>query len=191
MPTEDERVQIASWDDKRQQVTLGQIPHDLMQGVVTGCQWFGVTDGKPEFIPRYKPLPELKEDERLLPFFGGGQSYKAVDFMGVGHGFPSITIQYLCGYGYSPEAYKHQCRLLESYGFTCCRSRAGADDRYLELWFLSGDWAMKGPLKEYYDNLPADMGGETKWSEIIKWLCRHARFGTLDVCCQRAAMTME
>lgn len=186
---DEERVRMTDYADQR--VTLEGVPHDKMQGAVTGCQWFGVTDGKPEFIPRYEPLPERKEDETLLPFFSaGGQTYKAIDFTNVGHGFPSIIIQSLCGYNYTPANYKRAARLLETYGFVCCRSKRGDDGKFWELWWLPGDWAMRGALRDFYEGLK-DLANNAKWARVIDWFCSHSSFGSLDLCCQRAAMIMD
>lgn len=188
---DEKRVQITGYSGQNQEVTLRGVPREPMQGVVTGCQWFGVTDGKPEFIPRYEPLPEKEEDEQLLPFFGPGHAYKAIDFMSVGHGFPSITIQSLCGYNYTPENYKRTARLLEMWGFACCRSKRGDDGKFWELWWLSGDWAMRGSLRDFFGGLEKDLDNDAKWTKVVNWLCRHSSFGSLDICCQRAAMVLD
>lgn len=189
---EKSRVRL-SYDGREQHVTLYHVPHVPMEGVVNGCQWFGVTDGQPEFIPRYKPLPEQLEDEQLLPFFSGqGQSYKHVDFAAVEEGsFPSITIRSICGYNYTPKNYKAAAKFLERCGFVCCRSRRGKNNKFWELWWLAGDWTMAGPLKKFYEDISKKKSQLTKWKEVVNWLCDHSSFGTLDVCCQRAAMTMD
>jgi hypothetical protein len=99
---------------------------------------------------------------------------------------PSIIIQHLCGYHYTPENYKRQAEYLESLGFECLRSRRGADARYHELWLLSGLWSAKGGLKESLGN--GGSYGNKELNKAVKFLCRNASFGTLDVSFQRAAM---
>lgn len=189
--SDEKRVQITSSGGPDQMVKMTGVPRDMIYGTVNGCQWFGVTDGKPEFVPRYEPLPENREDEQLLPFFSGGQSYKAIDFADVGHGFPSITIQHLCGYGYTPKNYERQSKFMEECGFECCRSKRDGEGRYHELWFLSGSFRMRGPLRDFYKDLDKGLSNDAKWAKVVHWICEHASFGTLDICCQRVAMVID
>jgi hypothetical protein len=96
-----------------------------------------------------------------------------------------ISIEHLCAYDYSPENYRHQAEILESFGFDCLRSRRGPDGRYMEMWHLSGMWSAKGRLKGTLHGItdPAKQA-----DEAISFLCKNVVFGSLDISWQRAAM---
>jgi len=119
--SDEKRVRIVSTKsggNTDPEITLCGVPIDMIQSAVLGCSWFGVTDGKPEFIPH---------DE----------------------------------------------------------------GKYHELWFLSGDFKMRGPLRDFYNNLDDGLSNDAKWTKVVNWLCRNTDFGTLDICCQRAAMVID
>lgn len=193
MSDTERRVRISSsCSGDPSSVTIQHVDPDAICGVVNGCQWFGVTDGKEQYVPRYKELPEPVDDEQMLPFAGRGRRYKheIIERLTIGT-FPHITIQSLCGYNYTPAIYRIEAKKLEQYGFICCRSKRGEDGCFWELWYLSGDYVMRGELEQFYKSLPSSMGINTKWHKVVDWLCKHVSFGTLDVSCQRACMVID
>jgi hypothetical protein len=104
---------------------------------------------------------------------------------------PSYLVQSLCGYGWTLERYRDEVYKMQSIGFECLRSRRKADGRFWEAWILPFASAAKGPLKDIIDALPKDRKWFQETESIVKWMCRNASFGTLDVMIQRAAMTMD
>jgi len=173
---------------------VGFTPEEIekMQGTAHGYSWMRIKDGIPEFSPSYKPLPAPTDDLDMMPFWSPAGRDVSVQLELVSFGefeghSPSIIIQYLCGYYFTPENYRTNAGLLESYGFECLRSRRGVDGKYSELWRLPGFWAARGGLKEI---LPTDHYREPKkvLDQAISFLCRTVSFGSLDVVVQRAAM---
>lgn len=164
-----------------------------LQGMVYNHFWVTVTDGRLEVVRRREELPGPAEDEEMLPFWRratpGTQQVQLFEVDIPKHSFPSIIIQSLCGYAYTPENYKYTAELLESYGFVCLRSRRGEDSKYWEMWFLCGLWSAKGGLKEFLE-MASSESDKKKLEATIKFLCKNVQFGTLDVSWQRAAMTI-
>lgn len=172
------------------EVTVAVDP-DKMCGVVAEQYWFGVDDGKPVFLSRFSPLPNVNDDEQILPFWSGGSSYKFTDFHREPLS-PHFDIQHLCGYNYTPEKALKEAARLESYGFFCMRSKRGNDGRYWEVWRLNGYWAAKGELEVLVESDAfRNMSENDKMNTVSQWLCRNCSFGTLDVSCQRAAMVID
>lgn len=155
-------------------------------------------NGRLESVSFFQPLPDPIQDPVLLPFWPpiGWEPdqyelfpHDANIASRLRHVYPSITIQHLCGYGYTPEKYAEQAELLEGLGFTCLRSRRGESGQYYEIWYLPGLWAAKGRLKEALVD-----SGQPKDQAIdvaLEYLRQHASFGTLDVSVQRLAMTID
>jgi hypothetical protein len=127
------------------------------------CSWVGVDEeGRLETREKHKPLPEPTVDSALAPHWNPGAQRplfgeKPQDFSGPKNfdfdtievwNYPSILIQHLCGYNYSPENYKHEADKLESYGFHCLRSRRGASGQFWEVWFLPSLVFAEGKLGE-------------------------------------------
>lgn len=169
-------------------ITLAVDP-DLMTGVVNGCAWFGVNDGKPVFLSRLNDLPASADDEQILPFWNGGVCRKVFDVDERNVFSPSFQLSSLCGYYWTPEKYALESAKVESYGFFCMRSKRGTDGKYWEVWRLLGYWSARGALKEYIDDAHAGVTNEQiKLEKVCKWLCRNCSFGSLDVTVQRAAM---
>jgi hypothetical protein len=105
------------------------------------------------------------------------------------HGSPSFVVQHLCGYHWTPENYAREAEKLAGWGFECLRSRRLPGGQFWELWYLPGLWAARGGLRD-----ETDFPGGTevaKAARAIRFLCKNASFGTLDVTAQRAAMTVE
>lgn len=171
-------------------ITL-EVDPDQMTGVVNGCLWFGVTDGKPQFLSRLNPIPDPIDDAEMLPFSGCGQLLKIVNFSTKTPWSPTFDIQHLCGYNYTPANYKSEASKLESLGFFPMRSKRGRDGKYWEVWRLMGYWSAEGALKKFIGQLDQNMGDEAKLETVVHWLCGNCSFGTLDVTAQRAAMCLD
>lgn len=166
-----------------------------IEGMVHNHFWVSVSnDGRLEVVRRKEKLPSPTEDEDMLPFWRqatpGTQQLQLFNVKVDEYSSPSIIIQYLCGYNYSPENYKFQAQKLESYGFECMRSRRGNDATYWELWFLPSVWSAKGALWETIKKFETN-NNKKKLQEAISFLCHNVLFGTLDIAFQRAAMTMD
>ncbi len=186
---------ITSWG--RDSMTISGILEEDQERVTAclqaGAYWIRVRDGKLEIVESWEKLPDPINDEKMLPFWRKPTEAETTQLelfeMGmVGeHDSPSISIQHLCGYDYSPENYRMQTEKLESYGFECLRSRRGLDGKYWEVWFLSGLWAAKGDLKEKIGSHK----GKNALKTATSFLGQHVSFGTLDVSVQRLAMVIE
>jgi hypothetical protein len=98
---------------------------------------------------------------------------------------PSFMISHLCGHYYTKEGYKREADKLESYGFSCMRSRRGENGRFWENWYLPGVWCAKGDLAE---KLKPIKDSNEKTQEAIRFLMRNVSFGSMDMTQQRAAM---
>ncbi len=162
--------------------------------VKAGTQWMKVQEGRIEFHAAVKELPEPTEDS-MLPFWrplreGEGvvqeELLSSAEEISDRHGSPSITIQHLCGYYYTPEKYKLEAARLESWGFECMRSRRGNEGGYWEIWYLPGLWSAKGSLKQAMgEERPSTKNAYKRAMEHIR---TKASFGTCDVAVQRLAM---
>ncbi|MEQ1499963.1 MAG: hypothetical protein ABL917_01155 [Parcubacteria group bacterium] len=208
----EEHVRVSGWGPRRQDeattsITLSGIPKDQqekVEGVTFGQHWMTVRDGKLIFSPAREPLPSPVEDTELLPYWRRhderqGLMKELVFDPEERSDSPSFMVKHLCGYNYTPENYKMNAKLLESYGFVCMRSARGNDGKFWENWYLPGAWAANGALKRMLEirqresnkkqNLEAEKRDET--NKIVSFLCRHVSFGQLDVVTQRAAMIIE
>lgn len=132
---------------------------------------------------------------------------------------PCITIQHLCGYNYTAERYRHEAENLTRWGFMCLRSQRNLSGEYWEQWYLPL-WAAQEELKQAIDaqdpyflqrntveeflrdtfTIPKEKPYVEKTDKnrlkreidvAVRFLCRNAQFGTLDVSIQRAAMTVD
>lgn len=161
-------------------------------------------DGRIEFVPSFKPLPGPTDDVSMMPFWEPARPEAPVqmqlfdqaeaDRPYEDHYGASITIQHLCGYGFTAEKYKEEAELLESYGFECLRSRRGLSGQFWELWFLPGTWCAKGRLKEAVEDhvRTANPSNEkSKTTAAVRFLQKNASFGTLEVSVQRLALVMD
>lgn len=194
------KVQINEWGPGFVKIEgLTEDERDKIEGMVRGCFWVtGVEKGELKFINTKEELPSPEKDDDMLPFWrkhqdGDGVQLKLKDLdveekdWGKHHS-PSIFIQHLCGYNYTPDNYRYVAKQLQSYGFECMRSRRGSDGKFWEIWFLPGLWCAKGALEKAIK----DKGNrESELGRAIDFLCRNSSFGALDVSVQRAAMTMD
>lgn len=168
---------------------------EKMLGAMRGMYWVHSDNGRLVSSPRYEPPPNPIVDEEMLPFWRKptknekAGSLKLFEMEDLGeHSSPSISIQSLCGYYYTPERYKAEAAKLESWGFECLRSRRGNDGQFWEVWFLSGIWSAKGALLE---SIKGIKGEKKKLEAATDFLGRNAVFRTLDVSVQRMAMVAD
>jgi hypothetical protein len=164
---------------------------DKFRGLFAGMEWMTVEDGRFSFQSTVPPMPGPADDPEMMPFWRRPREGEAVvqemlfdRTVNLEHYSPSIIIQHLCGFNYTPDWYREQVGLLESWGFRCLRSRREADSRFTEIWFI-GLWEARGDLREALKN---ERSTKKKIDLAVRFLCRHASFGTLDVVVQRAAM---
>lgn len=156
-----------------------------LEAMSIGAQWVRILDGRVQAAPAYKAPPPPEEDPLIAPFWRPvEQGVQQILFEELkDHDSPSFTVQHLAPYKQS--TYAVEAARLKTYGFACLRSPREADGRCWELWYLPGTWAAKGELA-------VAIRGEQDRSKhadlAINFLCRHVKFGTLDVSIQRAAM---
>ncbi|MBY0473284.1 hypothetical protein K2Q00_03330 [Patescibacteria group bacterium] len=182
---------------------LNRAEEDILEGAFrTGHHWVRMgQNGRIEHTPSFNALPSPADDDRMLPFWREGEKKPPVQLELFSHAETgdqrlhssrSFTIQHLCGYGYTPEKYKAQAALLESWGFECLRSRRGKTGEFWEIWFLPGVWAAKGSLKTAVHRLPQkERNEETQAKLALEFIRRNASFGTLDVSVQRLAQVLD
>ncbi|MFA6269725.1 MAG: hypothetical protein WC657_00760 [Candidatus Paceibacterota bacterium] len=178
-------------------MTIDGILHEDQQKVLAsfnaGAYWIRVKDGNLEIVPSWENLPDPIKDKKMLPFWRKATvaetaQLKLFELEGVHENdSPSISIQSLCGYSYSPENYQFLAEKLESYGFQCMRSRRGAGARYWEIWFLPGLWAAEGDLKEKIGRHK----GKNAMKAATSFLAQNIEFGTLDVSVQRMCAVLD
>ncbi len=190
---------------------------DAIQSALNGCQWVMVKDGRVQVHPAYEPLPEPTRDEEMTPFweeFRPGKHSYQLRLLGKQpheHSSPSIVIQSLCGYAYTPENYASESAKLESWGFVQLRSKRTETGQYHEAWILPGLWSARGSLKEAIEDessqrdlreglddfLQRRLRGrrvrkpKRKLGRAVEFLRTRAQFGTLDVVSQRLAMVLR
>lgn len=165
---------------------------DLVEGSIRGGhRWMRVVDGNIQFVESHNPLPDPMEDDGMLPFWRTvrkeERSFTPMLLQGqdfIPNSSPSISIQHLCGHGYTPEGYRANAKKLESYGFQCMRSKRNTDGLYWEIWFLPALIFAEGPLKEAISVLKE----KDRLSAALKFISHNVRFGTLDVSVQMLAM---
>ncbi len=193
---ENEKVRISQYgNDHLTLVGLTEEERERVEGMLHGQWWAkGNEEGRIDFALAREPVPEPADDEEMMPFWspagnGSGPVQMQLIFNeGWEGGSPGIFIQHLCGYYFTPENYRAQAELLESYGFVCMRSKRGNDGRFWEIWFLPGLWAAKGDLK---DTIAPFADEKKKHKEAILFLGRRCSFGTLDTAVQRLAMVID
>lgn len=167
---------------------------DQIEGWLKGCYWATVENGRLHVCATRNEVPGPVDDIEMLPFWRKFEDRTAtmqtslfdVDMNIEKAISPHFLIQHLCGYGYTPEKYIENAKILESYGFECMRSKRGTDGKFWEIWFLPGLYAAKGAFEEYLKREQHSSGTGTV-KDAINFLCKTVRFGTLDVSVQRAA----
>lgn len=175
---------------------------DILQGAFrAGTCWVRRNaEGRIEHAPYLESLPTSVCDIDMQPFWNPAVpeetpvQYELFRHIEDGqyqqHADASITIQHLCGYGYTPENYAYNAELLESYGFACLRSRRGNDGQFWEVWYLPGVWSARGRLKEaVFDSGQKDP--KQKTAAAMEYIRRTVSFGTLDLSVQRLAQVID
>jgi hypothetical protein len=187
-------IKIASSNSKGE-ISLGNLTEEEqnnIKGMVYNHFYVTVTNGRLEVVRRREEVPGPIEDADMLPFWrrasSGNQQLQLLPVEMEKYAMPSIIIQHLCGYHYSPEGYAIQAEKLESYGFFCLRSRRMGNSTFLELWYLPSLWHAEGSLKEY---LKLKTDDKKSVEKAVWFLCENVSFGTLDLSSQRAAMSLE
>ncbi len=179
---------------------------ELFQGLINGHQRLSVVDGKLVATAVHEPLPDPTTDEEMAPFWRrcapneGILQEELFDRENYQNSLsPSILIQSLCGYGYTPEAYRNQSERLKGYGFAQLRSQRSPSGQYYEIWYLAGLYLAQGGLAEAVAKFKSNNMNLKDTQEYARrsfkaatdFLAANVRFGTLDVSVQRWAMCMS
>ena len=176
---------------------------DLLLGAFkAGFHWVRRgQDGRLEHAPAYEQLPAPEQDMEMHPFWqpAGNPASVQMEMVSLGdsveayhrHSSPSIIIQHLCGFHYTPQNYKDQANFLTESGFVCMRSqRDMKSGQFWELWFLPGLWMAQGRLREaLFDS--GKRNEKLRAKVAVEFLKRNSQFGTLDIAVQRLAMVMS
>ncbi|CAN5705027.1 hypothetical protein BH11PAT2_BH11PAT2_05910 [soil metagenome] len=168
---------------------------EKLRGMVTGHWWARGNSGRIEFAHGMETPAAPIEDVMLPQWRRPSDDEQEIEYQlelldpdcNLQNRSPSILIQALCGYGYTPDGYKSNAAALERFGFACMRSRRGDDGHYWEIWFLPGFYAAKGQLKEAIH----DMGQEVTMEKVLDFIRWQVSFGTLDVSVQRMCQVMD
>lgn len=180
---------------------------DKLQRALMGLSWVRVVDGRLQEHSTVHPLPGPADDESMLPFWRphnprepNTQLVLKMDTQMERlseHSMPSIFIQSLCGYHYTPKGYESQAKQLESFGFECLRSRRGSNGNFWEIWYLPGLWAAKGELKLFIERdleekiSRKSMTMEARMDQILLFIFRQCPFGSAHVSVQKLAMAID
>jgi len=176
----------------------------LEGSIVRGAWWIRGSEDGLETASVFEEIPNPVADETMIPFWRRPSEEVQLRLQEIRFESdrddvcsPSILIQSLCGYNFTPERYQKTAERLESFGFIQMRSRRGNDGRHWEVWYLPGLWASDGDLRDAIDGVDE---GDTpqnrdrlKLEAAIEFLSQNPRwgFGTLDVATQRLAMVIE
>lgn len=149
----------------------------------------------PDMEKFYQPVPaqgtfKIKDHlgERPMEFrtFTPG---KLPEF-GTDPGFsPSIWVKHITGYS-GPNCYAARADLMARAGFELMRSKRGPDGRYWEAWYLP----FLGHTVDGIVGEPSVPAKKERWptlAEYMHFLCRTIGPGQIDVCQQRAALSMD
>jgi len=175
---------------------------EQFEGALHGHHWVTVSDrGRLRAIPTYRELPGPLDDEMMLPFWRpatkGIETQLELFELEQTRDFYSgtILIQSLCGYHYSHGNYRHEAEKLLRWGFDCLRSRRKDSGRFSEVWLLHM-FEAQSDLKETIEKVvpPGTFDRDTEHRRLnaaISFLGSNSSFGTLDVCIQRMAMSVD
>lgn len=167
----------------------------MMESMAHGTGWIKVSRKTGRLVKRnaQRDLP-CPTDEQMEPFWRKHQdvqaSLKLNDFEPLPNFFePSISIQHLCGYNYTPLNYKVEAEKFTRWGFHCLRSKRGDDGRFWEIWYLPGFWCATEELKDEIEAAGKDVN---KRMEAAKnFLMHRASFGSMDMSVQKVAMVID
>jgi len=168
---------------------------DQLRQMMCGAAWVRQADVGVVSVNRFEPLPAPEADPLLAEHWQRSEKQPSQTVVNHaspgGYHSPGYYASHLCGYGWTPERYAQECRRFTSFGFQCMRSRRGEDGRIWEVWYLPGNWAARGELKKFVEDQPKDLDWDAMSLRVVHFLCRNGSFGSLDVTCQRAAMSMD
>lgn len=167
----------------------------VMAAMTAGAYYIKVKNGRLEAIPIWEKLPSPIEDDAMLPFWRKAKPEEMAqtelfDEMTMTQeriDSPAISIQSLCGYYYSKEAYKLNAEKLTSYGFECLRSQRGIDAKFWEVWYLSALCTAQGELG---DILKIAKDEKKKLEIALEFLRKKISFGSLNISVQKMAQRM-
>ncbi len=192
---EEEKIRVISHGGREGTICIEGFSKDNMEKMLAamnaGAYFVKAEKGKLIAIPVWEELPKPTEDIVMTPFWRRNtEVFQPEIFDEYEHspekGYsPSISISSICGYNYSEENYKYTAEQLESFGFTCLRSRRGADAKFWEIWHLPGLWQAKGVFAA---NINRGKDDKEKLRIALEFLRHKVSFGSLDVSSQRLAM---
>ncbi len=178
-----------------------------VESALLGVTWVRVVEGRMQAAPAKLPLPDPTADLLMTPHWSGDREHDWLgqpeitrtrnvrEFDKASNCSASILIHGITAAVSNPKErdsyYVASANKLESWGFECMRSRRGKDGRFWELWYLPGLYASKGELAKAIE--PAKESGvaaEVKASVRFLMNCS-VPWGSVDVCCQRAAITFD
>jgi hypothetical protein len=178
----------------------------LENAMQRGQYWVRVINGRLVKASVHSPLPELTPDGLMTPHFAGERSLdhagdpdmsrirNVVDYDTGSLYSASLIIQHITAAINRPRSdrdYAEAAARLESYGFECMRSRRGRNGQFWELWFIPGLWCAQGDLKRAVEPCK-ESGHATMLKAATRFLCGcPVPFATLDICCQKAAITFD
>ena len=176
---------------------------EKIEGVINGNFWMIGGEEGLTFVSRHQKLPDPIVDQEIYPCWrpvradcGEGVQYEMFAFDSNASLFSAgIAIESLCGHYYTPEKYKEAAEKLTRWGFACLRSHRDDNGYYHEIWYLP---FLEGAREEFKEAialertnaLSEDLYNKTRLEMAISFLRKNARFGSLDVSVQRAAMAM-
>lgn len=197
--TDDKKVGIRSYGNGGVSIN-GLTPEEAqfaMGSLQHGAHWIRNVDGRLEVVNAHTAFPNPVEDVEMTPFWQKpaerempreNHQLKLFCLQELSkYSSPSISIEHLCAYEWTPEGYAHEANKLKSWGFDIMRSPRARDGKFWEKWYLPGLWAAEGDLKDAI----ADKRGDNKaqLDAAVEFLRDHSIFGTLDVSVQRLAMS--
>ncbi len=188
---------------------VGLTPDEFaaVESSLLGVQWILVVDGRLQSSPAHSPLPNPAADLMMTPHWAGDREHdwsgqpdltrtrNVREFDELSNCSASIIIHGITAAVSDPkrrgEYYTMAANKLESWGFECMRSRRGRDGRFWEIWYLPGLYTAKGSLAKAIEPAkPSGVASEVK--AAVAFLCDcDVPWGSVDVCCQRAAITVD
>lgn len=207
--------QITPWlqvpePDTRAKIRLGSYGSDrggecfvTLQGLTKAeGEWFrrmmsedafiGMHDGRMQVYQKHEDLPSPADDPVVFDSFKPGGHVEHVIAGDPGDiRFRSIWL-HAVGCGCDNKEAIRQRRQVEEWGFECMRSRRGESGKYWEVWMLYGITGAQGLLKKAIDDMK-DAGVDFKvmGDKLVHWIAHRCRFGSIDITCQRLAVTND
>ncbi len=153
----------------------GEFEAQHMEVALKHRQWVSIRDSAVR-IARSEPEPTVSDHDRLLgggvaPIYPVVEGKQPVPVQMASHPEyawhdPSCIVQHI---GAGGGGYVNCYHRIVSVGFVLLRSPRGAEDRYWEMWYLPGMWALEGELK-----------GEKDRQKLVRWLFDHVAPGNVN-----------